>query len=105
MKLLAKKAPPTPITLYEINKAIKSESTKADWRKHITFEYHDFFDLFDEKLAQVLPLHRPYDHSIPLLDGKEPLFGPVYDMSCQELIVLKKYIKENLLKEFIRASS
>lgn len=72
MKLLSKTAQPIAIMLYEINRAIKAETTKADWKKTIPAEYHDLLDLFDEKLGRELPPHRLYNHSIPLLDGKEP---------------------------------
>ncbi|KAH0611235.1 uncharacterized protein H6S33_011662 [Morchella sextelata] len=37
--------------------------------------------------------------------GKEPPFGPLYGMSREELIVLKRYIQDNLKKGFIQASS
>ena len=50
-------------------------------------------------------LFRSSDHKIPLKEGKEPPFGPLYGMSREELSELKSYIKENLEKGFIRASS
>ncbi|KAI0995439.1 Transposon Tf2-9 polyprotein [Podosphaera aphanis] len=61
--------------------------------------------MMDETLANKLPPRRSYDHKIPLKDGKEPPFGPLYGMSRDELMVLKTYIQENLDKGFIRASS
>lgn len=51
MKLLSKTSKPVALTLYEINQAIKVETTKAVWKKSIPAEYHDFLDLFDKKLA------------------------------------------------------
>ncbi|KAH0613403.1 uncharacterized protein H6S33_005289 [Morchella sextelata] len=59
----------------------------------------------DEEFANEMPPHRPYDHKIPLKEGKEPPFGPLYGMSREELIVLKQYIRDNLQKGFIQASS
>ena len=37
--------------------------------------------------------------------GTQPPAGPLYDMSRDELQVLKKYLEENLSKGFIWASS
>jgi hypothetical protein len=55
----------------------------------------------DKKFANEMPPHRPYDHKIPLKEGKEPPLGPFYGMSREELIVLKQYIQDNLEKGFI----
>ena len=69
-------------------------------------EYCDFFSLFeDRKLDFQLPKHQPWDHSIPLEEGKKPTFGPIYSMSNAESEELRKYIDENLAKGFIQRSS
>jgi len=52
-----------------------------------------------------LPPYRPYDHLIPLVDGKTPPYGPMHGMSRMELEALKKYRQENLTKSFICHSS
>ena len=70
-------------------------------------EYHDFIELFLEKAAQKQPPHHPYDHTISLVDhnlNTRP-YGPLYVMSRAELEALKKYVEENLNKNFIRPSS
>lgn len=59
----------------------------------------------DEKFANEKPPCRPYDHKILLKEGAEPQFGPLYGMSCEELILLKKYIENNLEKGSIWDSS
>jgi hypothetical protein len=51
-------------------------------------EYKDYADIFSPKEADKLPPHRPYDHSITLIDGKTPPFGLLYGMSRDELVVL-----------------
>jgi hypothetical protein len=38
------------------------------------------------------------------VEGAKPPFGPLYGMSRDELLVLKKYLEENLPKGFIRPS-
>jgi transposase InsO family protein len=68
-------------------------------------EYHEFLDVFSRKESEKLPEHRPYDHKFNLESGKQPPFGPLYGMSLNELKCLRKYLKENLSKGFIRAST
>jgi len=53
----------------------------------------------------VLPPHRPYDHKIQLEPGTTPPFGPLYTLSETELKALDEYIKENLTKGYIQAST
>jgi hypothetical protein len=95
------------ISLYEINQAlgIKSEKNEFDLEKHIPKEYHEFLPLFSETLAKTLPVHRPYDHKIPLREGFTPPYGPLYRLARTELQALKEWLEENLSKGFIRASS
>lgn len=76
INLLARKAPPMALTNYEITKASKAENTITEWRKQISPKLPDCRNLFDEKLAPELPPDRPYDHSIPLLKGKEARSDP-----------------------------
>src|SRR5438876_10311292 len=73
----------------------------------IPMEYRkEFKELFEETLDETaLPAHQPWDHEIPVEDGKTPLFGPMYQMSETELAVLKEYIDKNLKKGFIREST
>lgn len=66
--------------------------------------YCDYLDVFSRKEANELPPHRPYDHAIDLLPGKEPPYGPLYLMSRAESEELLKELKSQLGKGFIRAS-
>ncbi|CAG8822521.1 25852_t:CDS:2, partial [Racocetra persica] len=52
-------------------------------------KYNDFSDVFDEKEANRLPEHRPYDCAIDLVPGKQPPWGPIYGLSELELETLK----------------
>ena len=71
----------------------------------LPIEYINFKDVFDKKASDTLPLHRSYDHQIPLLPDTQPPFGPIYSLSELELSALRDYLKENLEKEFIRPST
>ncbi|KAI0993735.1 hypothetical protein K3495_g14450, partial [Podosphaera aphanis] len=90
--------------IHDIDNALKSKPLD-DWRKRVPTQYHKYGDMMDELLANSMPPRRLYDHKIPLKEGKDPPFGPMYGMSREELVVLKNYIQENLEKGFIRAST
>jgi hypothetical protein len=66
---------------------------------------HHHLHVFDAKAADVLPPHRHCDHKIKLQPGTTPPSGPLYNMSVEELTVLRKFLQENLDKGFIRAST
>ena len=64
-------------------------------------QYKDFKDVIQKKNADMLPEHWPYDCAIDLQEGTQPPFGPIYNLSQTELVELRKYIDENLAKNFI----
>jgi hypothetical protein len=89
------------LSLYEINKALKHKSfEKGDLKSLVPPEFHKFLPLFDR-----LPPHRPYDYKIPLKDGFDPPFGPLYSLSRPEFEVLKAFLEENREKGFNGQSS
>jgi hypothetical protein len=94
------------LSLYEINTALaKEDDKKPDIRTIVPREYHDYLKIFEKANANKLPLHCPSDHTIPLMDGFKPPFGPLYSLSCPELEELKRWLDENISKGFIRTSS
>ena len=92
------------ISIHDIKKTLAPKSTTNSAKK-LWIEYHDFFDIFSRADSNILPPHHPYDHKIPLIEEKTPPWGPLYSISQDELKVLKKYLKENLSKGFIKATS
>ncbi|TKA50332.1 hypothetical protein B0A49_13656, partial [Cryomyces minteri] len=92
------------VSLRDVEKALQPKE-EVDPATKLPPEYHEFLDVFSRKDSDKLPIPRPYDHKIILQPGKEPPFGPLYGMSQPELLVLQKYLKENLSKGFIQASS
>jgi hypothetical protein len=71
---------------------------------NILTQYKEFQDVFEKKNADILPEHRSYDCTIDLQDRAQPPFGPIYNLSQNELLALKDYIKEDLAKNFIQHS-
>jgi hypothetical protein len=83
----------------------KLKDDKPDRKAIVPPEYHKYLKIFEKVNADKLPPHHPYDHKIPLGDGFQPPFGPLYFLSHPELAELKRWLDENLSKGFIRASS
>ena len=77
----------------------KPNSSTLIWK-----EMKRYLPLFEPKKVDKLPPHRPYNHKIELLSNKKFEFDPLYGMFRNELFVLKKYLKKNLSKRFIRSS-
>ena len=74
-------------SLYELNRSLDRKTIEeGKLEELIPEEYHNFLPLFSEIVARELPPHRPYDHSIPLKNGFNPPFGPIYSLSRVELV-------------------
>ncbi len=64
-------------------------------------EYANFIDNFSPKLAIKLPEYiRINNHAIELVDGWQPLYGPIYNLGLLELETLNAYIENNLANSF-----
>lgn len=99
------------ISMADIDKALAPKQ-HGDPKKLLPTHYHEFLDLFNREKADRLPPHRGkgIDHGIELMktaDGKdcEVPYGPLYSMSRDELLVLRKTLNELLDKGFIRVSN
>jgi transposase InsO family protein len=96
-------------SMADIEKALKVRK-HTDPKVKLPAHYHTYLDVFDRQAADVLPPFRPgVDHRIELeaTDGKKPElpWGPLYNMSREELLVLRKTLTELLDKGFIRVSN
>ena len=68
-------------------------------------KYSDFANVFSPDLASELPEHNGInDHTIELVEGQKPPYGPIYSLRPVELETLKAYIETNLANGFIRPS-
>ena len=78
----------------------------ADILRIVPSQYHDLLDVFSKAKAETLPIHRPYDHTIDLLEETDlPPLGPIYSTSPVESKALKAEIDTLLEKGAIRPSS
>ena len=68
-------------------------------------KYSDYSNVFSAENAAELPENTGInEHAIELEEGKQPLFGPIYNLRPVELETLKTYIETNLANGFIRLS-
>jgi hypothetical protein len=81
------------------NKVIDSKSIMSQ-------KYYDFLNVFFKKKADILSSHRKHDHRIELKVDKEEEhhYASLYNLSEEELQLIKKYLKKHLNKEFIESS-
>lgn len=98
-------------SLADIQKALEPKK-RVDFRALLPEAHRHLAKLFDPTTAaQLPPLRGPkIDHQIELEKDekgkeKEPSWGPLYNMSRGELLVLRKELIELLDKGWIRASS
>ncbi len=61
-------------------------------------EFEDLKKVFSKTRAQAVPEHGPQDLTIDLVEGKEPPWGPIYNLSAKELETLRDYLDENLAR-------
>ena len=71
----------------------------------IPTKYQVFTEVFSKKKANELPVHGTHNHTINLKGTGDPPFGPLYNLSGNELKVLQDYLADNLAKGFIQAST
>jgi hypothetical protein len=93
----------------DINKALKkleARSSKPDLSKLLEY-YYDYRPAFNRQEAEKLPLLRGprVDHTIEIENRAEPPWGPLYSMSKDELLILRKTLSDYLSKGFIRVSN
>ena len=113
MVSIMKEVPVCKVTLDDINKALrlKPRLTAAEAAKRLPEQVRDFAHLFaDNEGAEELPPSRgSLDHAINLQreNGKTltPPWGPLYNMTREELLVLRKTLTDLLKKGWIRPSN
>lgn len=96
-------------SMADIEKALRVKS-KTDPKSKVPRHYWDHLQVFEENDNGKPPPHREgVDIEINLEKGpdgqeKKPPWGPLYSMSRDELLVLRKTLLEHLDKGYIRAS-
>jgi len=97
-------------SMINIEKALTSQK-KTDLRTILSDYYHEFLNVFDHMMTEKLPPLREEgtDHQIKLkeMNEKEPkvLWGSLYNMTREKLLMLCKTLTELLNKQFIQVSN
>uniref|UniRef100_A0A8H7N3U5 RNA-directed DNA polymerase n=1 Tax=Bionectria ochroleuca TaxID=29856 RepID=A0A8H7N3U5_BIOOC len=98
---------------YDLNKEsdawheyARAEHSKEEERlKNIPDEYRIYDKLFKETLETGLPEHNQWDHEISIIEGGEPAFHKLYNLTEPQLQTLREYIDDILAKGYIRLST
>jgi hypothetical protein len=70
----------------------------------LSFEYHEFLDVFNKNAFNTFVSYKSYDHKIVLKKNAISNYTSLYKMFEKELKIVKKYLENNLKKEFIIAN-
>ncbi len=89
-----------------INVFLVNEMTQnlEDIKVKLSSKYQNFLDVFNWVQADKLLSHHSYDHKIELTSDATSSCCRAYQMSLYKLQKVKKYLNENLFKEFIISS-
>jgi hypothetical protein len=84
----------------------QDNNTMIDSKSVMSFDYHDFLNVFFKEKANILSSHKKHDHRIELKKDHESdhEYVSLYNLSKDELLLIKKYFKEHLNKNFIESS-
>ncbi len=77
------------VTMKDIKKALKPKSY-IDFRSFFLEEYHDLIDIFKKEFINKLPPYRDeYNFKIEFESGGISKFNPLYDISREELLMIR----------------
>ena len=81
----------------------KIDKSSTDSKMIVFVEYHDFLNVFSKEKVDELSFHKKHDHRIELKEEKKTKheYASLYNMSKNELFLIKKYLQEHLNKKFI----
>ncbi len=86
------------INIFSVNEMTQN---LEDIKVKLSSKYQNFLDVFDWVQADKLLSHHSYDHKIELTSDVTSFRCRAYWMSFYKLQKVKKYLNENLFKEFI----
>ena len=70
----------------------------------LSLRYFKFLNVFFKKNVNILSLHQVHDHVIHLKENAQFSVFALYNISRDEILELRRYLDENLSKEFIQVS-
>jgi len=85
----------------EEEEAAKSE---AEAKKLVPKKFHEWIKVFEKKQSERMPTRKLWDHAIDVKEGFMPRKGKVYPLSREEREEVRKFVREQLRKGYIRPS-
>jgi hypothetical protein len=84
----------------------QDNSVVINSKSMIFFEYHDFLNVFSKKKTNILLFHKKHDRRIKFEKDHESdhEYASLYNLSEEGLLLIKKYLKKYLNKDFIESS-
>ncbi len=83
---------------------VYQQSKNVDSVIILSFRYFEFINIFFKKNVDILSLHRAHDHVIHLKEDAQFSVFALYDMSRDKILELRRYLNENLSKDFIQVN-
>jgi len=83
---------------------VYQQSKNVDSVTILSFRYFEFLDIFFKKNVDILSLHQAHDHVIHFKEDAQFSVFALYNMSRDEILELRRYLNENLSKDFIQVS-
>jgi transposase InsO family protein len=84
---------------------LEKKTAEEERLKNIPEEYRVYDRLYRETLHTGLPEHSQWDHEISIIEGGEPAFHKLYNLTEPQLQTLREYIDDMLAKGYIRLST
>ena len=108
-----RKSKHTILSLKDFERAIRSYDcvysliatpSKIKGEAGVPSQLREFQDVFSKESAKKLPPLKAGDHAIELMEGKDPPYGPIYNLSTKELEELRSYLDNALENGHIQHS-
>ncbi len=83
---------------------VYQQSKNVDSVTILSFRYFEFLDIFFKKNVNILSSHQAHDYVIHFKEDAQSSVFALYDMSRDKILELRRYLNENLSKDFIQVS-
>jgi hypothetical protein len=85
----------------------QNNNTMIDFKLVMLFDYQNFLNIFFKEKTNILSCYKMHNHRIELEKDHESdhEYASLYNLSKNELLLIKKYLKKHLNKKFIESST
>ncbi len=83
---------------------VYQQSKNVDSVTILSFRYFEFLNIFFKKNVDILSSHQAHDHVIHFKEDAQFSVFALYNMSRDEILELRRYLNENLSKDFIQVN-